>query len=259
VNDRIDAAPDGWWKHLYDDWLADVLLERDAADVAATVRFLFDALALRPGDRVFDQCCGIGSVAIPLARAGVAVDGVELIDAYVVRGRERARREGVDARLRVGDAFEVGARAPCRGAFNWWTSFGYCRDDAGNARMLARAFESLEPGGRYALDFMNVPGVLRHFEPVVVLERDTPKGLVRRTRVSELDPATGLLHKRWAYDTPAGERVEHPSSVRAYTPPELARLLEGVGFEAIRFVGDLDGRPLDLDSPRCIALARRPA
>ena len=45
-----------WWSALYDDVLADVLLEGTSPEeVAATVRFLVDVLGLEPGARVFDQ------------------------------------------------------------------------------------------------------------------------------------------------------------------------------------------------------------
>ena len=59
---------DSWWSALYDDVLADVLLERaDEAEVDRTLTFLVDMLELRPADLVFDQCSGIGSLAVPLA------------------------------------------------------------------------------------------------------------------------------------------------------------------------------------------------
>ena len=57
-----------WWSALYDDLLADVLLDATTpAQIDETVAFLVDKLALRPGDRVFDQCAGVGRISIPLA------------------------------------------------------------------------------------------------------------------------------------------------------------------------------------------------
>ena len=53
----IHTAPAQWWHTLYDGLLADVLLEREPGEVDETLRFLVDALQLRPGQRVFDQCC----------------------------------------------------------------------------------------------------------------------------------------------------------------------------------------------------------
>ena len=244
-----------WWSELYDDLLAEVLLDGTSdAEVDATVRFLVEALALAPGDRVFDQCCGVGRLAIPLARWGAEVVGVEQSARYIERARERARAAGVAPELTVGDAFAHVPSRPCAAAFNWWTSFGYLPDDDANARMLRRAYEALAPGGRFALDMPNVPALLAAFRPHEV----TRRGEVLLLRESRLDLSRGLLHKRWTFVAPDGRRVERPSTIRLYTPDRLAALVEGVGFTGARVLGGVDGRPIALDSPRCIVVARRP-
>jgi SAM-dependent methyltransferase len=240
-----------WWHALYDDLLADMLLERaDRRETERTLDFLAGVLDLEPGARVFDQCCGIGSLAIPLARRGYRVVGCDLAAGYI----ERARRDApASLELHAADAFEF-VPAPCDGAFNWWTSFGYADEDAQNIRMLARAFEALKAGGRFALDFMNVPGVLHRFREEVV----TRRGEVELVRRSAVDPAAMVMDKTWTYALPNGERVVHTSRVRLYTPRELGDLLARAGFVDVRFHGDIDRSPLALESPRCIAVARKP-
>lgn len=247
----VTGADDGWWASLYDEHLARLLLERE--EPAAAVAFLIRRLGLKQGDRVFDQCCGIGSLALPLARAGMEVVGWDLMEAYIERALREACDEGVRVALRAADAFDLAWPEPCSAGFNWWTGFGYARDDARNVQMLKRAFESLVPGGRFALDTMNVPGVIRGFLPEVI----TTRGEITLVRHSRLDVDRGLLHKRWSYTLAGGETVEHQSTVRLHTPWELRVLFQAAGFETVEFVGDLDGAPLEVDSPRCIALATR--
>jgi hypothetical protein len=125
--------------------------------------------------------------------------------------------------------------------------------------MIKRAFEALKPSGRFALDFMNVPGVLRSFQPEVVTTRETRNGAIHLTRLSAMDPTTMTMHKTWRYQLAQGEHIEHQSRVRMYTPRELGELFLGVGLREVRFFGGLDDDPLTLDSPRCIVLAKRPA
>jgi hypothetical protein len=125
--------------------------------------------------------------------------------------------------------------------------------------MLARAADALVPGGRFALDFMNVPQVLRGFRRSVTITRDRPHGRITLTRDTTLDLAAGVMHKRWRYELPDGSRPEYASRLRMYMPAELVALLASVGFEAIELYGDETGEPLTLDSPRCIVVARKAA
>lgn len=56
------------------------------------------------GLRVLDIGCGSGQTAIPAARAGLRVTGVDIAANLIEHARERARIEGLDARFDVGDA-----------------------------------------------------------------------------------------------------------------------------------------------------------
>lgn len=238
-----------WWPALYDDLLAEMLLE-DTSDIEPTLRFLVEKLQLAPGARVFDQCCGNGRLSLPLAKWGAEVIGVEQAARYVEQARVRAA--GLTARFEVGDAFEF-VPDPCAAAINWWTSFGYLADDDANVRMLRRAFEALAPNGRFALDYPNVPNLCAVFRPHEI----TRKGDITMLRESSLDLARGLLHKRWTFITP-DKRVERTSLLRLYAPDRLGALLASVGFVDIALYGGVDGAPLALDRPRCIAVGVRP-
>jgi SAM-dependent methyltransferase len=248
-----------WWSELYDDWLADQLLAREPGEVDATVDFLVARLGLAPGARVLDQCCGIGSIALPLAARGMRVVGVDQAEGYVARARDEARARRLEVELVAADACRFAPRERVDGAFNWWTSFGYLDDDDANAEMLARAFDALVPGGRFALDTMNVPGVLRAFHRDVALRRKTPRGEVLLLRESTIELRRGRMEKRWTYIHDGKVVAEHDSSVRLYMPDAIAAMLARVGFVEVELLGDLSGAPLDLDSPRLVATARRPS
>ena len=61
-------------------------------------------LAVAPGTRMLDVACGAGQIAIPAARAGVHVTGIDLAPNLVDQARARAAAEGLDARFDEGDA-----------------------------------------------------------------------------------------------------------------------------------------------------------
>ena len=248
-----------WWADLYDDWLAEQLLVRGEAEVQGELAFLAHHLGLAEGTRALDQCCGVGSLSLPLEARGVEVVGVDQAAGYVARADRDARARGLSATFFAADAREFVPRERVHGAFNWWTSFGYSPSDDDNARMLARAFEALVPGGRFALDTMNVPGVLRSFQRDVALRKQTPRGEVLLLRESSVDLARGMMDKRWTYFVGEKLEVEHRSSVRLYLPDAIAKMLRGVGFTDVELLGSTAGEAVTLDSPRLIALARRPS
>lgn len=67
------------------------------------LKFL-DGLKIKPGTRLLDLACGAGQIAIPAAKAGVKVTGVDLAANLVAQASARAAAEGVQIRFEEGDA-----------------------------------------------------------------------------------------------------------------------------------------------------------
>jgi SAM-dependent methyltransferase len=65
------------------------------------------SLQLAPGTTVLDVACGTGNVAIPLARLGAAVTGVDIATNLLAQARERAAAEGLTATFDEGDAEQL--------------------------------------------------------------------------------------------------------------------------------------------------------
>ena len=63
-----------------------------------------DRLSFAQGTRVLDVACGNGNTAIPAAKAGADVTGVDLIPYLIEQAKERAAAEAVEAKFEVGDA-----------------------------------------------------------------------------------------------------------------------------------------------------------
>ena len=61
-------------------------------------------LNLKPGTKVLDVACGTGNLALPAARAGAEVTGVDLAPNLVEQARENAKREGLKVQFDEGDA-----------------------------------------------------------------------------------------------------------------------------------------------------------
>lgn len=81
----------------------------DFTHIAATMRESADAvvesLGIRPGMDVLDLACGDGDTAIPAARRGATVVGIDIARNLVAAGAKRAEAEGLtNIRFQHGDA-----------------------------------------------------------------------------------------------------------------------------------------------------------
>jgi SAM-dependent methyltransferase len=61
-------------------------------------------LGLEPSERVLDVATGTGNLAIPAARTGALVTGVDIAPNLITQAKARAAAEGLTMRLDVGDA-----------------------------------------------------------------------------------------------------------------------------------------------------------
>ncbi|HUE83616.1 MAG TPA: class I SAM-dependent methyltransferase [Pyrinomonadaceae bacterium] len=64
-------------------------------------------LNLEPGTRVLDVACGTGNLALPAARAGAVVTGVDIAGNLIQQARYRAEAEGLSAEFDEGDAEQL--------------------------------------------------------------------------------------------------------------------------------------------------------
>ena len=75
-----------------------------ARSFAAGAEEFIDRLALGRGESVLDVACGTGNLAIPAARAGARVTGIDLAPNLIAEARLEARTAGQVIAFEVGDA-----------------------------------------------------------------------------------------------------------------------------------------------------------
>ena len=63
-----------------------------------------ERLKIQSGEKVLDVACGTGNLAIPAARAGAVVTGVDIAPNLLEQARERAKAEGLNCQFDEGDA-----------------------------------------------------------------------------------------------------------------------------------------------------------
>lgn len=234
---------------LYGRVLADAQHEDRAPGEARLVRKL---LRLGRGQSVLDVPCGMGRIAIPLAKAGLAVTGVDLRASFCRRARRGAALAGVRARFQAADMLALDFNGEFDAVVNWFTSFGYF-SNAGNLAFCRRVLAALKPGGRFLIETVNGSWLPTHVLPRT---RETIAG-VTIDHAHRWNARSGRMISTWTFRH--GRRIERRRlSVRMYTGTEMRRLLKQAGFVDIRLLGRPPLGPFTRHSRRLLALARRP-
>ncbi len=68
---------------------------------------IFESWKIPPASRMLDVACGTGHVAIPAARSGIKVVGIDLATNLIEQARARAAKEGLVVQFDEGDAEQL--------------------------------------------------------------------------------------------------------------------------------------------------------
>ena len=105
-------------------------------------------LELQPGERVLDVATGSGNLALPAARTGAKVTGVDIAPNLVTQAKARAALDGLSIRFEVGDAE---ALPYADGEFDTAVSMFGAMFAARPDRAASELLRVVRPGGRIAM------------------------------------------------------------------------------------------------------------
>ena len=223
----------------------------------------FRGLARMTGGPVLELGVGTGRVAIPLAKDGHEVVGIDRSEAMLKRAEAHARRARVTVRLVESDmrTFSLDrAFALITIPFN--TFLMLTPDD--RWACLARCREHLAPAGRLALDvFQPDPNKIAGVDGGVREEwrrRDPETG--------GSSPSSRARARMWTRRTSGGGsrtssmaersgRSGREATLHFLYRREAELLFPAAGFELDSLHGDYDGSPVDATSPHLLIVARR--
>jgi SAM-dependent methyltransferase len=230
------------------------------------VRF-WQAFARREGGPVLELGCGTGRVAIPVARTGVPVVGIDRSEPMLAYARRRARRLPASQRpdLVLGDIrslpFEDGVFSAAMAPYGILQSLTRETDLKATLAELARV---LRPGGALGIDLVpdlpawdeyrnrtRLRGRLGRSASHVALVESVRQD--RRRKLTIFDQE----YVEWR----GGRRVRHRFSLtfRTLPLPQMVARVERAGFTVTAALGDYQGRAWDLRADVWLLLASRTA
>ncbi|MCC3375650.1 class I SAM-dependent methyltransferase [Cohnella sp. REN36] len=226
---------------------------------------------------VVDLGCGTGNIAIPLAKSGFAVFGVDLsADMLSVarskwestprHGTIRARDEDGSIRWLQQDMRDWELPEPADAVISFCDSLNYLTEPEDVVATFHRTYAGLAAGGLFLFD-VHAPAQLARYgeeQPFVLDDRD-----VAYLWTCDYDPArqevehdlTFFVREEGAAGggQPLYRRFEESHVQRAYEPDWLARQLRAAGFELLHRCADFGLDEPDDASERLFFVARKPA
>jgi SAM-dependent methyltransferase len=249
----------GWddYAQFYDWENAQTMGRRD-------VRF-WQRLASKTAGPVLELGCGTGRVAIPVARAGARVVGIDRSASMLARAGKRLRRSKLAGSLQLvrGDVRFLPFPAGCFGLVA--APYGILQsllDDATLDATLDAVHRALRKGGAFGIDLVSDLTSWAEYDRRVKLRGQVGRGQTRITLIESVrqDRARGLTHFDQEFIERRG-RVSrsHQFSLafRTVSVEEMTRRLERHGFRTLAVLGDYDGGPWDPRADVWLILATR--
>jgi len=250
----------GWddYARFYDWENAQTMGRRD-------VRF-WQRLASRTSGPVLELGCGTGRVAVPMARAGAHVVGIDRSASMLDRARKRMRRAKLDGALQLvrGDVRHLPFPDASVGLVA--APYGILQsllDDATLDAALASAHRVLRKGGTLGIDLVSDLIAWGEYDRRVKLQGRVGRGETRITLIESVrqDRAHGLT----LFDQEFLERRglvsnSHRFSLafRTVSVQDMTARLERHGFRVSAVLGDYEGGSWDPRADVWLILATRP-
>ncbi|HEU4936133.1 MAG TPA: class I SAM-dependent methyltransferase [Vicinamibacterales bacterium] len=249
----------GWdvYAPFYDWENARTLQRRDVA--------FWRRLAAAQDGPVLELGCGTGRIAVPVARAGARIVGIDRSQEMLARARTRIVRTGLRGRLTLvrGDIRDLPFTRRTKfsavlAAYGILQSLTRERD---LTRTLAAVARVLRQGGLFAIDVVpDLPKWDEYRNRISLSGRHGRHSTLTLVETVRQDRAKRLTIFDQEYRERRGDqRRVHRFSLtfRTLTVPQMRRRLERAGFKVLAVLGDYQGGPWDPRADVWIILAAK--
>jgi SAM-dependent methyltransferase len=214
--------------------------DKDYAAECALIEDIFQKYGKGSIRSVLDLGCGTGNHAIPLARHGYEVAGVERSESMLAHARRKAEDAlpGRALHFQQGDIRDVDLGKQFDAALMMFAVLGYQVENADVLAALRTARRHLRPGGLLVFDVWYGPAVLRERPSQRVKVIPTNDGKILRAASGTVDSARHLCTVDYlVWQIARGKAVaegQESHTMRYFFPRELELVLECTGFDLLR-------------------------
>lgn len=242
-------ADEDFWTRSYPVLFSPERFDRASEEVEALME-----LTGCTGGKALDLCCGPGRHAIPLAKRGFDVTGVDLSEYLLGEARARAEAAKVSVEWVAQDMRDFLRPGTYDLILNLFTSFGYFATEADDMRTLKNMVESLHDDGVIVIDTLGKEALAErlHADRPPIEERDGS------LMIQRVDVTDDWCRAKIEWIVVKGDKLDRISFEHTlYSGKELRELMNWAGLSSVDLYGDIDGRPYGPGARRLVAVGRK--
>jgi len=207
---------------------------------------------------VIDLGCGTGSIAIPLAKRGYQVTGVDLSPEMLAIAHEKMKQAHVNVRWVEQDMRELDVPA-ADAVISFCDSLSYLTDELDVKETFRRVYAHLRPGGTFLFDVHSPYKMLHIFADNTFTHLGEEIAYIWHCFCDPL--RYEVEHELTFFVRQSGGhylRLEESQVQRAYQPLSIIHWLKEAGFTDIVLSAEYGTQPPQEQSERLFFAARRP-
>jgi 2-polyprenyl-3-methyl-5-hydroxy-6-metoxy-1,4-benzoquinol methylase len=241
-----------WFK----DWFntpeyLNVYRHRNEEDAENHIKLILDNVLIKYKAKVLDMACGAGRHSIILAKKGFIVTAVDLSENLLAVGKEASQNAKLSINFIHSDIRNFNSHTKYDLVLNLFTSFGYFETDKENFFVLQKAYDLLNEGGYFILDYFNTEYLRSNLVEDSIEKIEGGKIIQRRNIENSRVIKKIIITKNHTTS-------EFTESVRMYNKDELVFELKKIGFEIQNSFGDFLGNEFESGkSPRLILVCKK--
>ena len=215
-------------------------------------RFFFLDVIKKYGEPVLDIGCAAGRLLVDYLSQGIDIDGVDISPEMIAVCRENAAKKGLTPNLYNQSMTELNLPRKYKTILVPSSSFQLLLEPGQPMQAMRRIYEHLEPGGGFAMPFMDLWKEGDPLESEFTREVTRPEdgATVRRTSWSRYNPETRMEDTRDIWEVIKDGQViesemhEQAPGTRSFTREEAIALFESAGFKDIQLFSGFTFEPV---------------
>ncbi|OFY66256.1 MAG: hypothetical protein A3H98_08785 [Bacteroidetes bacterium RIFCSPLOWO2_02_FULL_36_8] len=221
---------------------------RDEKEAKYFITGLLTKISLDKNARILDLGCGRGRHSIFMNSLGFEVTGLDAGSKNIENARKYSNEKLDFYQHDIRNIFRINYFHLVVSLF---TSFGYYSSDFENKKIIRAAFNAIQTGGYFVLDFMNNNRILKNLvaeenKNINGMGFQIKKNVTNDFLLKEITCRKNNVEKKFW------------EQVRLYSHEELINMLASIHFKIIEICGDYNFNPfIENQSERLILIAKK--